>query len=295
LDQLLRTPDTQELSTADGVPIFSLADILQILLEFCTNEKVKQHLKAVQAKQDAIFRTTEAEQALSLLADSAPQEDGFYQLPVEPLLNLLKSHCEDERVQELFTKMASSGAKLFPVEALPLEAQEMEEEFADELADPPGNPEVTARWEKLQHAIKLLAEQRQTCPAGGPAQTGHAGSAAEVQEVLGTVDRITGSLSRIVEALAFQDLSGQRLLKILKIIRQLQVQVLTLLVAAGQKLLVNMDDQPLPSQECDQARQELDRLLHTFAPPADEEMVAPADEQPLDQDAVNDLLTSMGF
>jgi chemotaxis regulatin CheY-phosphate phosphatase CheZ len=295
LDQLLRSPDTQEVSPAAGVPIFSPADILQILLEFCTNEKVKQHLKAVQAKQDAIFRTTEAEQALSLLAGSAPQEDGFYQLAVEPLLNLLKSHCEDDRVQELFTKMASSGGKLFPVAALPLEAQEMEEEFADELSDPPGNPEVAARWEKLQQALKLLAEQRHTCLGGGPAQRTHAGSAAEVQEVLGTVDRITGSLSRIVEALAFQDLSGQRLLKILKIIRQLQVQVLTLLVAAGQKLLVNMDDQPLPSQECDQARQELDRLLHTFAPPPDQEMASPADEQPLDQDAVNDLLTSMGF
>jgi chemotaxis regulatin CheY-phosphate phosphatase CheZ len=171
----------------------------------------------------------------------------------------------------------------------------MEEEFADELSEPPGNPEVAARWEKLQQTLKLLAEQRHTCLGGGPAQRAHAGSAAEVQEVLGTVDRITGSLSRIVEALAFQDLSGQRLLKILKIIRQLQVQVLTLLVAAGQKLLINTDDQPLPSQECDQARQELDRLLHTFAPPPDREMASPADEQPLDQDAVNDLLTSMGF
>jgi chemotaxis regulatin CheY-phosphate phosphatase CheZ len=295
MGDLLRSPEPQGISPAAGVPIFSLADILQILLEFCTNEKVKQHLKAVQAKQDAIFRTTEAEQALSLLAAGALQEDGFYQLPVEPLLNLLKSHCEDERVQELFTKMASSGAKLFPVAALPLEAQEMEEEFADELAEPPGYPEVTARWEKLQHAIKLLAEQRQTCLAGGPARMSHPGSAAEVQQVLGTVDRITDSLSRIVEALAFQDLSGQRLLKILKIIRQLQVQVLTLLVASGQKLLVNLDDQPLPTQGSDLARKELDRLLHSFSPPADQEFVAPSHEQPLDQDAVNDLLTSMGF
>ena len=119
--------------------------------------------------------------------------------------------------------------------------------------------------------------------------------AAGIQEVLETVDRITRSLSRIVEALAFQDLSGQRLLKILKIIRQLQVQVLTLLVAAGRKLEMNLDDQSQPGQESDLARKELDRLLHEVSPSSDQECAVVPDGQPLDQDAVNDLLTSMGF
>jgi chemotaxis regulatin CheY-phosphate phosphatase CheZ len=98
--------------------------------------------------------------------------------------------------------------------------------------------------------------------------------------------------------LSFQDLSGQRLLKILKIIRQLQVQVLTLLVAAGQELWVNLDDQTILPPESDLARKELDRLLHEFSLPSDssdQEFAAPSDEQPLDQNAVNDLLTSMGF
>ena len=228
LDYLLRPPASQEASPAAGVPLFSLTDILQILLEFCTNEKVKQHLKAVQAKQDAIFRTAEAELALSLLASGVPQEDGFHQLPVEPLLNILKDHCEDERVQELLTKMASSAQKLFPISALPLEAHEMEEKFTDEPAEPHGNPEVATHWEKLQQSLRLLAEHRQTCLPGDTLRGSHFGT-AEVKEVLETVDGITGSLSRIVEALSFQDLSGQRLLKILKIIRQLQVQVFTLL------------------------------------------------------------------
>jgi len=137
LDYLLRPPTSQEASPATGVPLFSLTDILQILLEFCTNEKVKQHLKAVQAKQDAIFRTAEAELALSLLAS-----------------------------------------------------------------------------------------------------------------------------------------------------------------AAGQELWVNLDDQTILPPESDLARKELDRLLHEFSLPSDssdQEFAAPSDEQPLDQNAVNDLLTSMGF
>jgi chemotaxis regulatin CheY-phosphate phosphatase CheZ len=288
-------PPGDEAQPSASVPVFALSDILQILLEFCTNEKVKQHLKAVQAKQDAIFRTTEAERALSLLAAGAPVEDGFHQLPVEPLLNLLQSHCDDDRVKDLFAKMASSADKLFPVPALPLEAQEVEEEFNDGPGDFQGNPDVAPLWEKLHQSLKLLAERRQTGIPQVASTSGQQMGTSEVQEVLETVDRITHSLSRIVEALAFQDLSGQRLLKILKIIRQLQVQVLTLLVAVGHKLEVKPDDQSQLGQESDQARKELEGLLHSVTPPADQEFPDVPDDQPLDQSAVNDLLTSMGF
>ena len=97
--------------------------------------------------------------------------------------------------------------------------------------------------------------------------------------------------------MSFQDLSGQRLLKILKIIRQLQVQVLTLLVAAGHKLEVKPDNLSQPGQESDLARKELEGLLNSVVPTTDtdEEFPAVPDDQPLDQNAVNDLLTSMGF
>jgi hypothetical protein len=295
LDHLFRSAHSEEASPTAGVPRFSLADILQLLLEFCSNDKVKQHIKAVQAKQDAIFRGTEAERALSLLADGVPQEDGFYQLPVEPILDLLKDHCEDDRVQELLTKMSSSAEKLFPVAALPLEAQEVEEEFADEPTETQGNPEVESCWAELQQTLKLLAESRQAPGEGFPAGPGNNQTAVRVQEVLGTVDRITESLSRIIEALSFQDLSGQRLLKILNIIRQLQIQVLTLLVAAGHKLQMKVDDQSLPLQGSDLAREELDRLLNNFTPSSDHDAAASPEEQPLDQNAVNELLTNMGF
>lgn len=295
LDHLLRSAHSEEASPIAGVPRFSLADILQLLLEFCSNEKVKQHLKAVQAKQDAIFRGTEAERALSLLAAGAPQVDGSYQLPVEPILDLLKDHCEDERVQELLTKMSSSAGKLFPVEALPLEAQGVEEEFADEPTETQGNPEVESCWAELQQTLKLYTESRQSTGESSSVAPGKNHTPAQVQEVLGTVDRITGSLSRIIEALSFQDLSGQRLLKILNIIRQLQIQVLTLLVAAGHKLQMKLDDQTLPLKDSDLAREELDRLLNVFASSSDQDAVASIEEQPLDQSAVNELLTNMGF
>jgi chemotaxis regulatin CheY-phosphate phosphatase CheZ len=140
-----------------------------------------------------------------------------------------------------------------------------------------------------------LAESRQAPGEGFPAGPGNNQTAVRVQEVLGTVDRITESLSRIIEALSFQDLSGQRLLKILNIIRQLQIQVLTLLVAAGHKLQMKVDDQSLPLQGSDLAREELDRLLNNFTPSSDHDAAASPEEQPLDQNAVNELLTNMGF
>ena len=294
LDRLLHSAEPEKDSEAGSVPYFSLADVLQILLEFCTNEKVKQHLKAVQGKQESIFRGPEAERALSLLAAGAPQEEGFYQLALEPVLDLLKSHCDDERVKELFTKMSSSADKLFPVPALPLEPSGVEEEFAGETGEAQVNPEVESCWAELQQTLKLLAEHRQAGGGGGSAGVGQS-NAAEVQEVIGTVDGITASLSRIIEALAFQDLSGQRLLKILKILRDLQVQVLTLLVAAGEKLRVHLDDHPLTDQDCHQAREELDRLLTSRASSSEESASVVPEEQTLDQDAINDLLTTMGF
>jgi chemotaxis regulatin CheY-phosphate phosphatase CheZ len=303
MDQLLSAsaplapPAGEAAPPSARVPVFALSEILQILLEFCTNEKVKQHLKAIQAKQDAIFRTAEAERAISLMAAGESVEDGFHQLPVEPLLSLLQSHCDDDRVKDLLAKMAASADKLFPIPALPLEARELEEDFGDEPGEiAQESQELATLWETFQQNLRLLAEHRQNGAAGGAASPAQQMGQGEVQDVLESVDRITQSLSRIVEALAFQDLSGQRLLKILKIIRQLQVQVLTLLVAAGHKLEVKMDDQSNLSHESDLARKELEGMLTSVAPPAtDDEFSGIPDDQPLDQNAVNDLLTSMGF
>lgn len=295
-DQLVQSGQPQDVSpAAEAVPSFSVADILQIILEFCTNEKVKQHLRAVQSKQDAIFQVPEAERALSLMAAGAPQEDGFYQLPLEPVLELLKSHCEDERVKELFTKMASSADKLFPITALPLEAQETGEDFIEESQGLQGESELASRWQELRHTLGLLSERRQTAIPAGTGGAGRRQGSIDAQMVLDTVDRITKNLSRIIEALSFQDLSGQRLLKILKIIRQLQVQVLTLLVAAGDRLPAKLGDQPSALPRSDHAREELDRLLNAAVPESSQSAMDAEEQQPLDQNAINEILTSMGF
>jgi len=294
LNQLLRAPAAPPDSPLTSSVHIPLSDVLQIVLEFCANETVKQHLKAVQAKQDAIFKVAEAERALSLMAAEAPQEEGFFQLPVEPLLNLLKSHCIDERVKELFTKMGASVGKLFPVSALPLEGQGVPEvDFPEVAAETLLSPEVAAKWEEFHQMLKGLSPTSGSFFGKGSGAEKGRQATEIIQEVQTSVDRITGSLSRIIEALCFQDLSGQRLLKILNLLRQVQVQILALLVMAGQRFQWDQDGEGfMPHQ---QAREELDRLLQHNISSSGNGSAPPSKDQPLDQDAINEILTSMGF
>jgi hypothetical protein len=128
-------------------------------------------------------------------------------------------------------------------------------------------------------------------PSGQPA-------AGRTAEALAAAGRIRDSLARITEALSFQDLSGQRLLKVMKILRQVQAQVLTLLVATGHQLKLVEAGQEISLQECEAlAQEELIRAIH-YPPPAESAEAfqqSPAHQEPLDQEAINALLAGLGF
>jgi chemotaxis regulatin CheY-phosphate phosphatase CheZ len=113
------------------------------------------------------------------------------------------------------------------------------------------------------------------------------------------MSRITETLSRVIEALSFQDLAGQRLLKVSKTLRQLQIQLLSLVVAFGTKIKKKDEGkEPKKAESEAMALHEIDRLL-TASTPA--ESAEPGQstlgnfDQALDQSAVNDLLASLGF
>ncbi|MBI4795961.1 MAG: protein phosphatase CheZ, partial [Deltaproteobacteria bacterium] len=210
-------PSTAEpVAAPTGGLHFPLAEILQIVLEFCGNEALKQHLKGVIAKQGEIFRTQEAEAAFVKLAASQPEEDGFSQFPVEEVLKILHSTCEDKRFQDLFTKISASAGKLFPMPMLPLEGHPVEAAPAPAVAPAPQPPSFLPLWEDFFHKVQELAAQAENAPEA-PSQAEAALEEAKIQETTSVLDRITASLSRIMEALAFQDLSGQRLLQVLKL------------------------------------------------------------------------------
>ncbi len=274
---------------------FPLAEILQIVLEFCGNEALKQHLKAVIAKQGEIFRTAEAEAAFVQLAAGHPQEDGFSQFPVEEVLKILHSTCEDNRFKDLFNKILASAGKLFPMPMLPLEGHPVD---AAAAIAAPEKPSFLPLWEDFFQKIQQLAAQADAAPDLPPPAETSVGD-GKIRQILGLLDRITPSLSRIMEALAFQDLTGQRLLQVLKLLRHLQLQILTMVVAAGTKLKKKGEQRAITLEESGLlAQDEIDRLLSTLAPSASSSSVVPEEaeeEHALDQEAINALLTNMGF
>jgi len=275
---------------------FPLAEVLQIVLEFCGNEALKQHLKAVIAKQGEIFSTPEVEGAIAKLAASQPEEDGFSQLPVEEILKILQGACQDNRVKDLFAKMLASAGKLFPMPVLPLEGHPVDAAPAPTPAAPQ-KPSFLPLWEDFFQKVQKLAAQAEA-PPEVPAPTENSIEAEEVQKTIGVLDRITASLSRIMELLAFQDLSGQRLLQVLKLLRQIQLQILTMVVAAGTKLKKKSEQKGLTLEESGiLAQDEIDRLMVTVTPPSSspEAPTGAEEAQVLDQEAINELLTNMGF
>jgi chemotaxis regulatin CheY-phosphate phosphatase CheZ len=54
--------------------------------------------------------------------------------------------------------------------------------------------------------------------------------------------RIHDSYTRILEALSFQDLSGQRIFKIVRLISELQLKLLSLLVSYGTKFKIKKEE-----------------------------------------------------
>jgi len=99
--------------------------------------------------------------------------------------------------------------------------------------------------------------------------------------------------------MAFQDLSGQRLLQVLKLLRSIQFQILTMVVAAGTKLKKKAEQKGITLEESGiMAQGEIDRLLSNIVPTSsssEAEAEHCVETQVLDQNAINDLLTNMGF
>jgi len=192
--------------------------------------------------------------------------------------------------------MLASAGKLFPMPVLPLEGHPVEAAAAP--APPaPRKPSFLPLWQDFFQKVQKLAAQAET-PPQVPVPTETPVEEEKIKKTFSVLDRITTSLSRIMEALAFQDLTGQRLLQILKLLRQIQLQILTMVVAAGTKLKKKTEQRGITLEESGiLAQDEIDRLMVTVTP-ASSSSAAPsaaAGEQVLDQEAINELLTNMGF
>ncbi|MDR1920981.1 MAG: protein phosphatase CheZ, partial [Candidatus Adiutrix sp.] len=111
--------------------------------------------------------------------------------------------------------------------------------------------------------------------------------------------RQTGtSLTHILETLSFQDLSGQRIMKVVALIGDIQMQLLSILVSANAKMKAHQADgggAPIEAEKTEKlAREEVDKALEKVSAGASS-LMGPGAEARLDQGAVNDLLAQLGF
>ena len=323
--QLQAFETAQSMSTSDKssgsetpAPIyqFSLETILQTLYEFCTNEAVKQHLKSFMVNRDSLFQVQPVTEGLNRLAQDLTPEDNFFNFPIEQIFQILAGACQDESGIVLLKKMAATCNKIFLDAVVPLEVPPLSpgepaidnvDQEDDEFSAAPQTADLTSQMAVHLEQLRQLAsqlgdwqslalpspppdsllEEPETIPPSVPV----------AQEGMQRIDR---ALSRILELLSFQDLSGQRLLKVLKTLRSLQVQLLSFLVAYGTKIKKKEEQKELTVAESDiLAQNEIDRLITSITPStvageAKPEQL-PGDDQPLDQAAVNDLLASLGF
>jgi chemotaxis regulatin CheY-phosphate phosphatase CheZ len=100
---------------------------------------------------------------------------------------------------------------------------------------------------------------------------------------------IISNISRILESLSFQDLSGQRIIKIVDLLSNVQIQLLSILVSSGVKLRRLREGKEM---EKGSAEAEVDELMLRFIVESSKDGAA---KTILDQGAIDSLLADLGF
>jgi len=100
---------------------------------------------------------------------------------------------------------------------------------------------------------------------------------------------IISNIGRILESLTFQDLSGQRIIKIVDLLSNVQIQLLSILVSSGVKVRRLREGKAVEKNSADA---EVDELMHRFI---DESNKEGSPKNVLDQGAIDSLLDDLGF
>ncbi|MDR2459828.1 MAG: protein phosphatase CheZ [Deltaproteobacteria bacterium] len=313
-------PEPAPVAAPSTMVVFSLDTIFQTLYEFCTNESVKDHIKEMRESLGD-FDEEPIIHELSELALNIGEDDGLYNIPLSSLLKIIYTHTKAEKHREILKKMNQTLGSIFLDSNLPLEGQV--EEVPAKVAEvpvaastaiaQPGNGGA-GQYASLGHLVgeldSLIAGGALVTASGGSAGGGGQGTTTILNkdrdviiQTIGASDKLikntTNHLTHIMEALSFQDLSGQRIKKIVALIGEIQVQLLSMLVSVDTKIKAHHEAPAArrPKEETDKVAQaEVDKMLEKLSTTGEpSELKGPGAESRLDQGAVNDLLSQLGF
>ncbi len=287
--------------------LFDLDVIFQTLYELCTNETVKDHITAAREKAGEIIDTVAFQDAISVRASKYEADgDNYYDVPMSDVFQTLFAACNDNGTKNLLKKMDKGQATIFldqviPVEVPATEEVEFEVEGSEEAPSEAPAVEPDPRLEQLQESVQgCLTTVDDLDEQLAQGLGGAAGMSlmslddqqeifAKIEAAFGRAASITKNVSNITEALSFQDLSGQRIMKIIKLLGDFQVQLLAIVVSFGSQLKQREKDDTLSIEETKAlAQADVDKFL---SPSVDKD----GDEKQLDQDTVNAMLEDLGF
>lgn len=296
--------------------LFALDTIFQTMYELCTNETVKTHITAARKKAEEIFDYNGFVEAMGeKIRNLAPDSDNFFTIPLSDILFALLTACSDPKTQNLLKKMDLNQAEIFLDQSLPLEVpptEEIEEAVSAPAETPPPeavqsslvvsqvvDPRVAELGEMLEESLVLTEEltenlaQMQSGQIPGMSKMtieNQKDIFKKIEDAFLMTSSITDDISRITEALSFQDLSGQQILKIIKLLTDFQVQLLAIVVSFGSQLKTKEKNAGITVEESKRiAQDDVDKYLNSMT------TGEVGGEGSLDQDAVNDLLQGLGF
>jgi chemotaxis regulatin CheY-phosphate phosphatase CheZ len=295
--------------------LFALDTIFQTMYELCTNETVKTHITGARKKAGEIFDHNGFVDALGeKIKDLAPDSDNFFTVPLSDVLSALLAACSDQKTQNLLKKMDLNQAEIFLDQNLPLEVPPIEE-IEEALPAPAvvrpeavaavpgvvqgGDPRVAELGSMLAESLTMAEELSeglaQICSGQAPGMSlmtieDQNDIFQKIEDAFQVASSITDDISRITEALSFQDLSGQQILKIIKLLTDFQVQLLAIVVSFGSQLKIKEQNARITVEESKRiAQEDVDKYLSSMT------TGEVGGEGSLDQDAVNDLLKGLGF
>ena len=284
--------------------LFDLDVIFQTLYELCTNETVKDHITDARGKVADLFdieafQDKISEKAVTYEADS----DNYFDVPMSDVFQSLFAVCSDKGIKNLLKKMDSGQSSIFLDQAIPLEVPEIKEIETETamVAEPvqsvssEGVESVTKLLNKIKDGLCNVPDRAADHATHNAANSCSAMTIADQQDIFAKIEAafdvsttITSDVSKITEVLSFQDLSGQQILKIIKLLNDFQVQLLAIVVRFGSQLKQKSDNANISVEESTlSAQKDVERYIA--------EVPEGSDGGLLDQSMVNTMLTEFGF
>jgi len=284
-------------------PPFNIENVLQTIYELCTNETVKSHINTVLAKAETLFAMDRFDQVLKdRTTGLAPAEDNFIEVPISDVLSSLLASCNEDKIKNLLKRMDATQKEIFTVVTLPLEVPGLAAKLIKEekvIQDTPmPDPRVFELAKLMEGSIAAIDRFSETpSQASLPAQNQSFISEHEqqalrdtIENAFGVASNISADVTKIMELLSFQDLSGQQILKIIKLLGDFQMQLMAILVSFGCRFKTKEKNASITVAESKQlAQQDVDDYFNKLGRPKEEETGM------LDQDALNKLLEDLGF